>query len=201
MDPESSKLLAEPEYLEIQRCYQIALFFWLHLNCISFNTTALIIRSNLLELQYRLSNMDLPTTASACHITLFNILLAGTIASRSKVERTWFVQQVVWLYPEVQQLDTLWQLLAEFFDPLAVKFELIEEMWDDIVAMRRKLATSFGDSGGPDKALVKPIKHFRPTSYAPDLSKPLPIVELRDTEEAALETNIHKSPGLVNVIS
>jgi hypothetical protein len=191
MDP-NSKLLGKPEHLEIQRCYQIALFFWKYLNCISFNTSALIIRSNLLELQYRLSNMDLPVTSTACYTTLFNILVAGSEASRCKPERTWFVRQIVWLYPDVKQLNTMWQMLAEFFDPLAVDFRYVEEVWEDVVAAR---AGPGRVANTQVKEMVKPIEHFRPTSYAPDLSKPLPVFEVREVEEAALEKDIHKAPG------
>ncbi|EXJ60995.1 hypothetical protein A1O7_05148 [Cladophialophora yegresii CBS 114405] len=192
MDPDS-KLLGEAEHLEIQRCYQIALFFWKYLNCISFNTSALIIRSNLLELQYRMSNMDLPTMSLICYTTLFNILLAGSEAARSKPERAWFVQRIVWLYPDIQHLDTVWQLLAEFFDPLALNFKFVEEIWEDVVAVRG--CGTEKSINSEDKRLVKPIKHFRPTSYAPDLTKPLPVFELRDVEEATLEKGIHKAPG------
>ncbi|KAJ9604605.1 hypothetical protein H2200_010719 [Cladophialophora chaetospira] len=196
MDPDSA-FLGEPEYLEIQRCYQIALFFWKYLNCISFNTSALIIRSNLLELQYRLSNMDLPTMSSTCYTTLFNILLAGSEAARCKSERTWFVQQIAWLYPDIQHLDTVWQLLAEFFDPLAVNFRFIEEVWEDVVAAREPRRGTTKVVKAQDKQLVKPIKQFRPTSYAPNLTKPLPVVEVREVEEAELEKGLHKAPGLV----
>ncbi len=195
MDPNSG-LLADPEHLEIQRCYQIALFFWQYLNCISFNTSALIIRSNLLELQYRLSNMDLSTMNSTCYTTLFNILLAGSEASRAKPERAWFIQQIVWLYPDIQHLDTLWQLLAEFFDPLAVNFVFVEEVWEDVVAARGGTPKSVAIQ---EKQLVKPIKHFRPTSYAPDLSKPLPVVEVREVEQENLEEGLHKAPGFLAV--
>ncbi|KIW79345.1 hypothetical protein Z517_05957 [Fonsecaea pedrosoi CBS 271.37] len=192
MDPDSSRLLGEPEHLEMQRCYQIALFFWMYLNAISFNTSALIVRSNLLELQYRLSNMDLPTMCSICHTTLFNVLLAGSLASRNQPERWWFVQQIVWLYPDIQHLDTVWQLLAEFFDPLSVNFKFVKEMWEDIVRARRTVTKSTVSL--KDGQLVKPIKHFRPTSYTPDLSKPLPILELDDMEAPSLEKTLHKAP-------
>ena len=198
MDPDSNILLEEPEHLEIQRCYQIAIFFWMYLNCISFNTSALIIRSNLLELQYRLSNMDLLTMSTVCYTTLFNILLAGANGARSKPERVWFIKQIIWLYPDIQHLDTVWQLLAEFYDPLSLNFKFIEEVWDDIVAVR---AATTSSTTNKDKQLVKPIKHFRPTSYAPDLSKPLPVFELQDLAETALEKSLHKSPGLVTVAS
>jgi hypothetical protein len=192
MDPDST-LLGEVEHLEMQRCYQIALFFWGYLNCISFNTSALIVRSNLLELQYRLSNMDLPTMSTICYTTFFNILLAGSQAARSKPERTWFIRQIVWLYPDIQYLDTVWQLLAEFFDPLSLNFRFVEEVWEDIVAARGGDTAKSADN--EDKQVVKPIKHFRPTSYAPDLTKPLPVFELQDVEEDALEKGIHKAPG------
>ncbi|KIW92880.1 uncharacterized protein Z519_06729 [Cladophialophora bantiana CBS 173.52] len=198
MDPESCRFLGEPEHVEMQRCYQIALFFWMYLNCISFNTSALIVRSNLLELQYRLSNMDLPTMSSTCHTTLFNVLLAGTMASRNQPERRWFVQQIVWLYPDIQHLDTVWQLLAEFFDPLSINFNFIQEMWEDIVAARR---TTTKSTSCPDKQLVKPIKHFRPTSYSPDLTKPLPVIELEDVEDASLAKSLHRSRARVLVTS
>ncbi|OAP57752.1 hypothetical protein AYL99_08490 [Fonsecaea erecta] len=198
MDRGSARFLGEPEHLEMQRCYQIALFFWMYLNCISFNTAALIVRSNLLELQYRLSNMDLLTMSSIYHTTLFNIFLAGTTASQNQPERSWFVQHIVWLYPDVQHLDTVWQLLAEFFDPLAINFRFIQETWEDVVAARGTGPRSGCTTGWQ---LVKPIKHFRPTSYSPDLTRPLPVVELEDTEEVALETSIHRSPGRVSVAS
>ena len=198
MDP-NSESLGEPEHLEIQRCYQIALFFCKYLNCISFNTSALIIRSNLLELQYRLSSMDLITMRSTCYTTLFNVLLAGSKAARCKVERPWFIRQLVWLYPDVKHLDTVWQLFAEFFDPLAVNFRFIEEVWEDIVVARG----GFFRSTGQDtlRQFVKPIMHFRPTSYAPDLSKPLPVLQLQDVAEAALERGLHKSPARVAAVT
>ncbi|KIW29005.1 uncharacterized protein PV07_04852 [Cladophialophora immunda] len=198
MDPDSCRFLGEPEHLEMQRCYQIALFFWMYLNCISFNTSALIVRSNLLELQYRLSNMDLPTMSSICHTTLFNILLAGTAASRNQPERWWFVHQIIRLYPDIQHLDTVWQLLAEFFDPLSINFRFIQEMWRDFVAARRTITKSTNSS---DSQLVRPIKHFRPTSYAPDLTKPLPVLELDDPDVFSLETSVHQSPGRVAAAS
>ncbi|KIX99305.1 uncharacterized protein Z520_04881 [Fonsecaea multimorphosa CBS 102226] len=198
MDPDSRRFLGESEHLEMQRCYQIALFFWMYLNCISFNTSALIVRSNLLELQYRLSNMDLPTMSSICHTTLFNILLAGMVASRNQPERWWFVEQIVWLYPTIQHLDTVWQLLAEFFDSLSINFRFIQEIWEDIAAARRTLVKSTSPTDGQ---LVNPIMHFRPTSYSPDLTRPLPVLELEDTEGVSLEKSIHRSPGRASVAS
>ena len=138
--------------------------------------------------------------ASICHTTLFNTLLAGSEAARCKSERTWFIQQIVWLYPDILHLDTVWQLLAKFFDPLALNFKFIEEIWDDIVAARGGTKqTALSKSHSESKQLVKPIKHFRPTTYAPDLSQPLPVFELRDVEEAALERGIHKSPQVLTV--
>ncbi|KAI1612865.1 hypothetical protein EDD36DRAFT_247635 [Exophiala viscosa] len=198
MDPNSSHFLSAREHREIQRCYQIGLFFWMYLNCINFNTASLIVRSNLLELQYRLSNMDLPTMSRACHTTLFNILLGGMTAARCKPERQWFTQQIVSLYPNIQRLDTIWQLVAEFYDPLSINFRFIEEVWEDIVAVTMATAASPPPQG---KELVTPIKHFRPTSYSPDLTKPLPVFEVQDLEEITLEKSLHKAPKLVPDIS
>lgn len=195
MDPESVRFLSEREHREMQRCYQMALFFWMYLNCISFNTASLIIRSNLLELQYRLSNMDLPTMSRVCHTTLFNVLLSGMTAARCKPERQWFTEQIVSLYPNIQHLDTVWQLLAEFYDPLSVNFMLIEEVWEDIAAARATTKSSTRIQG---KESVNPIKHFRPTSYSPDLTKPLPVFELQDLEETTLEKSVHKAPQWVS---
>ena len=121
--------------------------------------------------------------SSICYTTLFNIYIAGAEAARCRAERTWFIQQIVWLYPDVLHLDTMWQSIAEFFDPLAPNSRFIVEIWEDIVAAR---GGSPEATVNQDKQLVRPIKYFRPTSYAPDLTKPLPVFELRDVEEAAL---------------
>ncbi|KIV83334.1 hypothetical protein PV11_05368 [Exophiala sideris] len=198
MDPKSSHFLSEREHREIQRCYQICLFFWMYLNCISFNTASLIVRSNLLELQYRLSNMDLRIMSRSCPTTMFNILLGGMTAARCKPERQWFTQQIVSLYPNIQHLDTIWQLVAEFYDPLSINFRFIEEVWEDIVAAKTSTKSSPRSQG---KELVTPIKHFRPTSYSPDLTKPLPVFEVQDLEETTLEKSLHRAPKLVTLVS
>ncbi|KAK5552347.1 hypothetical protein LTR46_009676 [Exophiala xenobiotica] len=200
MDPQSS-LLHPLDLQELQRCYQISVFFWMHLNAISFNTSALIIRSNLLELQNRLSsNMDLFTMSSVCYTTLFNILLAGTNAAYGHPERWWFVRKIIQLYPDVQSLDTTYQLVADFFDPLALNFNVLQDIWDDVVRVRGgfgygDLATNAQENSLPSNKVVRPVKHYRPTTYTPDLKKPTVVLEIEKGEEDSLEDRLHKVAG------
>jgi hypothetical protein len=192
MDPQSS-VLCDLENLEMQRCYQIALFFWMHLNAISFNTSALIIRSNLLELQYRLSNMDMKVMSAICRTTLFNILLAGTNAARGHPERQWFVKQIVTHYSDVRNLDSLYQLLAAFFDPLCVRFSFIEETWSDIVKARMSSRSRCNNIDLYDTRMVTPVKHYRPTGYSPSLTRPTAILEVLDDEHDMVEHSLHEA--------
>jgi hypothetical protein len=191
MDPNST-YISESESLEMQRCYQIAIFFWMYLNGISFNTSALIIRSNLLEMQYRLSNMDLASMSVICYTTLFNVLLAGTNAARGHPERRWFVARIVQYYPGVQDLDTAYHLLAEFYDSLSINFRVVEDIWDDIENARSAALLDWKHASSYGRQIVRPIKHFRPTSYTPDLSKPIRVLEIEDAEEDLVDKRLHQ---------
>lgn len=193
MDPKSM-LLGDAELAEMQRCYQIAVFFWMYLNSINFNTSALIIRSNLLELQDRLSKMDLSTMSLICYSTMLNVLLAGTNAARNRPERYWFLMQIVRYYPTVQCLDSLYQSVAVFFDPLSISFNFIKEIWEEIAALRVSGKYAVCQITSPKNQLVRPINHFRPTTYTPDLSRPIAVMEIQDMDETAIENTLHRIP-------
>lgn len=172
--------LSEADFSEIRRCYQIAVFFWVYLNAITFNTGALIIRANVLELQNRLCNMNLDTMSSRCYTTLFNILIAGTNASRGQPERWWFIDQIINLYPRLKSLDNIFQSLAQFYDPLSVNFNVLEDIWDDICRVKRRSRLQDTVSDNCQMEIIRPIKHTRPTTYTPDLTKRYVTVEIRD---------------------
>jgi hypothetical protein len=199
MDTGSTMMLDRAASLDLQRCYQIALFFWQYLSCISFNTAAPTIRTNLLELQYRLSTMDLHTIKAVNPTTLFGILVAGAHASHSRIERPWFIEQIVQLYPDVQSLDTVWHMHAKFFDPLSSNFKFIEEIWQEVVLAR--LADCKSAFQVVSEQFVRPIQHSRPTSYTPDMSRPMPVVELREIEAVELERSLHRPARVVRVVS
>ena len=179
MDPGSWEL-TETEFSEIRRCYQIAIFFWVYLNAISFNTSAPVIRTNVVELQNRLCHMNLPMMSSRCYTTLLNVLIVGTNASRGQPERWWFINQIIKLYPDLEQLDNIIQSLAEFYDPLSVNFNVIEDIWDDICRAKRRSRFENTVDHNCQVQTIRPIMHTRPTTYEPDLTKRYVRVEIHD---------------------
>ena len=93
--------LGQSQFTELQYCYQIALYLTTYLNAISFNTDCVDVRATLHVLHLKLSHMDLKSVSKLCRRTLFNILLYVAMASRSHLERAWFLQLLPDVYVDV----------------------------------------------------------------------------------------------------
>jgi hypothetical protein len=178
----SSQYLENNDLLEIQRCYQIALFLSIYLNNISFNTAATRVRSNVLEMKSRLSALDLYAMACLCRCTLFNLLMVGAMATRTFIERGWFIRSIATHYTDVIRIDHVYRLLAEFIDPLHIVYNAVEDAWDDVIKFRSAFPvdTQAWDVPTPDE--VYEIENLRPMNYSPDLSKPVDLIEVDDPE-------------------
>lgn len=178
----ATRTLPENDVLELQRCYQIALYLSVYLNNISFNTSAPNIRSNALELQARLSLLHLPTITSFAHCTVFNLLMVGAMATRACPERTWFVRLIATHYVDVVRIDQVYRLLADYIDPLHVVYNAVEDTWDDVTNFRS--IRLIGWEGGTmlDNDDFYEIKNLRPMNYSPDLFKPIDLVEVEDPD-------------------
>lgn len=135
MDPDYGPSDRE-QMLEFCRCYQIALYLLVYLNAINSNASAPHIRSNLLELQERLSKMELLSVVSQWNCTFFNMLMVGAMASRALPERVWFAHLLADWYLEVRYLDDVWELMAQFIDPFVIVPNILEEIWHDVLATR-----------------------------------------------------------------
>ncbi len=109
------------------------------------------------------------------------------------------MRKIIELYPDVQLLDTVYQLLADFFDPLALNFNVLQDIWDDVVRVRGSFghgsATNSQENSLPSNKVVRPVKHYRPTTYTPDLKKPTVVLEIAEGEEDSLEDRLHKVAG------
>ena len=181
MDP-SSKLLNALETTEMQRCYQIAIYFVMYLHAINFNTAAPRVRSSIVTLQEKLSKMDLNLISSVCKCTLFNIFLAGAMATRGHWERGWFIRHLAIRFPDVQYMDDVYSMLVEFIDPFGIVFSVLEEIWEDVLKFRSALSIQ-SQTGHMDLYrgdIVRPVEQNRPITYSPDLSKPTDIVEKKE---------------------
>lgn len=191
MDPEA-RALGPQALLEIQRCSQIALFFAIQLHGISFNTSVLRIRRNLEILEAKLDALDLPTAASACPTTLFNILLAGAVASRGHAKRRWYVDTISQLFPQMHFMDDVMDTVAYFVDVYTLITKLMEEVWTEV--LDRRARPPGGPSGGrrhhhhrhilwrKDLSWKKSVGD-RPLTRSPDLSKPRLRVERWEGED------------------
>lgn len=176
MDP-TSKLLTDSENTEMQRCYQIAIYFVTYLHGINFNTSAPRVRSSLATLRGKLSQMNLYFISTVCKCTLFNILLAGAMASRGHWERGWFIKHIATQYPRVCYMDDVYAMLVEFIDPFGVVFSVLEEIWEDVLKFRSAMSMQAGHMDLYRGSIVRPVEQNRPITYSPDLSKPTDIVE------------------------
>lgn len=178
----SSQYLPDHDLLEIQRCYQIALFLSFYLNNISFNTAATRVRSNALELKSRLSALDISIAACLCHCTMFNLLMGGAMATRGFRERDWFIRSIATQYTDVVRIDHVYRLLAEFIDPLHIVYNAVEDTWEDVVRFRSTFSVgpqAWDDLGADD---LYEIENLRPMNYSPDLSKPIDLIEVEDPD-------------------
>ncbi|EXJ80932.1 hypothetical protein A1O3_07220 [Capronia epimyces CBS 606.96] len=191
MDPNSQgqgQGLRPSEAVELQRCYQIALFLSVYLNNISFNTSAACVRSQVLDLQSRLSRMDMMAMTHVCHCTVFNLLMVGAMATRGFLERNWFVRLVAIHYTDVLYIDQVYRLIAEFIDPLHMVYDAIEDTWKDVTSFRSLMSIKMEPrvlANGNDRHVgdIDPeIENLRPMNYSPDLSKPIKVVEVDDLD-------------------
>lgn len=178
----SSQYLENNDLLEIQRCYQIALFLSIYLNNISFNTAASRVRSNVLEMKSRLSALDLHTMACLCRCTLFNLLMVGAMATRAFIERHWYIQCIATHFADVIRIDHVYRLLAEFIDPLHIVYNAVEDAWDDVIKFRSAFPEDPEAWDFPTPDEVYEIENLRPMNYSPDLSKPIDLIEVDDPE-------------------
>jgi len=177
----SSQYLPDNDLLEIQRCYQIALFLSIYLNNISFNTAATRVRSNVLEMKSKLSRMDLSVLTCLCHTTMFNLLMVGAMATRGFLERDWFICNVATHYTDVVRMDHVYRLLAEFIDPLHIVYNAVEDTWEDVTKFRTTFAVGPQPWDVPSPDDVYEIENLRPMNYSPDLSKPIELIEVEDS--------------------
>lgn len=166
----------------MQRCYQIALYFSISLNHISFNTAAPEIRTNLTILRSKLFNMDLVLMSQLCHCTLFNILLHGAMAGRGHWERGWFIKLLATLYEDARYVDDVYNLLVEFIDPFGIVFSVIEEIWEDVLKFRASQSTLVGKMDLYQGAVVRPVEQNRPITYSPNLTTPTEIIDVATSD-------------------
>ncbi|EXJ87939.1 hypothetical protein A1O1_04866 [Capronia coronata CBS 617.96] len=183
MDP-NSHFLQQGEFVELQRCYQIALFLSVYLNNISFNTSAARVRSQALDLQSRLSKMDMFAITKLCHCTVFNLLMVGAMAMRGFLERNWFVHLIATQYTEVLHIDHVYRLLAEFIDPLHIVYNAVEDTWEDVINFRSIMSIKTMPQGSSTGHNLGGIENFRPMNYSPDLSLPINVVEMEDLDSS-----------------
>jgi hypothetical protein len=186
LDPGSS-VLDHEVMVEMQRCYQIAIYFSVYLNHINFNPSNLEVRSSLTSLLSKLRKMDLVVVSKVCHCALFNILLHGAIASRGRRERSWFVRHMATLYEEAHYMDDVYNMLVQFIDPFGLVFSVIEEIWEDVLQFRASTSTQTQTRKMQlyQRDVVRPIEHDRPVTYSPDLTNPTEIVEASDPDAVA----------------
>lgn len=177
-----SVCLENNDLLEIQRCYQIALFLSIYLNNINFNTATPRVRANVLEMKSRLSVLDISTMACLCRCTLFNLLMAGAMATRGFIERDWFIRKIATHYTDVIRIDHVYRLLAEFIDPLHLVYHAVEDVWVDVAGFRSTFSIDLQVWDLPTPDEIYEIENLRPMNYSPDLSKPVDLVEIGDPE-------------------
>ncbi|KEF62263.1 uncharacterized protein A1O9_00235 [Exophiala aquamarina CBS 119918] len=178
---QSSQYLPDNDLLEIQRCYQIALFLSIYLNNISFNTAATRVRSNVLEMKSRLSQMDISVTTCLCQCTMFNLLMIGAMATRGFLERDWFIRNIATHYIDVVRIDHVYRLLAEFIDPLHIVYNAVEDTWEEVIKFRSSFSVGPQPWDIPSPDDIYEIENLRPMNYSPDLSKPIELIEVEDS--------------------
>jgi hypothetical protein len=185
--------LGQDALKEMQRCSQIALFFHVQLNSISFNPSMLRIRRNLEALNRKLRAIDLQHAASVCPITLFNILVAAAVASRGYVERVQYVRTMSRLFPKKLFMDDVMEDVSYFIDPYTLIIRLIEEVWAEVLDTRSGANEKCRSHVLWRKDLPWHKDKGRPLTRSPNLSKPRPRFEQwnePDEVEPEFETGV-----------
>ena len=180
LDPES-RLLSHSHHLEMQYCYQIALYLSHYLNAISFNTATPEIRSNLQILRSKMAILNLESVRSSCRRTLFMILLNGALASRCHPERVWFVTRLSDLYSDIRMMSNVFDFMSEFTDPSSVVLSTNKEVWEHVLNFRASASRSTDsdtmdldvDAELPMSTVLAGVADFQ----SPDLSVPLEMIE------------------------
>jgi hypothetical protein len=191
MDPNIEALGTEA-FVEMQRCAQVAQFLHVQLNGINFNTSLPRVRRSVEVLIEKLGHLDLHSAAAICPHTLFNVLLAGAIASRGRIERYWYVGVLSELFPNIIFMDDVMESVAWFIDVFTLITKVLEETWTEVLNMRAQ--------SSPDGRCILwrkdlPYKRdaLRPFSRSPNLARPRPVFE---TWKEATEVEAEFDGGL-----